>query len=329
MNANDGLGLPDHDPGEFPVGYSDPVENSALPWVSAYDPDQPDPVPTDRLAEESAWEFEGAEENGQNDRLAPPDLLAAFSDQDQPPSEGGPSHRVSSGVSGIDLRDYSRNPQGKGWGSPCSGTRARVQVGAAAVSVDVRVAELVGTIMRNAEGLGYRHRAADTGAYNCRKIAGTNSWSNHAWALAIDINWQSNPYTSPLRTDIPEWYRHLFNRYGFAWGGDYYGRKDAMHFEFMGTPAQAVAATNLARAELSGGGGSWQPIVNAPLGQRILRKWMRGSDVAFVQRWHGIAADGYFGNDTVAAVRRTQERNRVTVDGIVGPVTWRLMGIRV
>jgi peptidoglycan hydrolase-like protein with peptidoglycan-binding domain len=83
--------------------------------------------------------------------------------------------------------------------------------------------------------------------------------------------------------------------------------------------------------ELLGGGGgdTWQPAVNAPLGQRILEKWMVGSDVAFVQRWHGIDDDGYYGDDTVAAVQATQRRNGATADGIVGPVTWRLMGVRV
>lgn len=35
-----------------------------------------------------------------------------------------------------------------------------------------------------------------------------------------------------------------------------------------------------------------------------------------------IAADGIFGPRTEAAVRLFQRDNRLTVDGIVGPVTW-------
>jgi uncharacterized protein with LGFP repeats len=46
----------------------------------------------------------------------------------------------------------------------------------------------------------------------------------------------------------------MWNRYGFAWGGNYNAPTlpDGMHHEFMGTPAQAQAATVLARNELGG-----------------------------------------------------------------------------
>jgi hypothetical protein len=82
--------------------------------------------------------------------------------------EGAPA------VPGIDLRDYSRNAQQKGWGTPCTSRRATVTLRVARVTVDVRIAELVGRIMRANEAQGYAYRAADTGAYNCRKIAGSS-----------------------------------------------------------------------------------------------------------------------------------------------------------
>ena len=45
--------LPDHDPGEFPEGFRDPVADPDLPFVVAYDDADPDPVPpADRLAAE-------------------------------------------------------------------------------------------------------------------------------------------------------------------------------------------------------------------------------------------------------------------------------------
>lgn len=153
-------------------------------------------------------------------------------------------------VPGINLADYSKGPLQRGWGNPCSGTMARVQLTVAAVSVDTRLAELVGLIMRANERDGYRYRAVDTGAYNCRKIAGTDTWSNHAWGAAVDCNWQSNPFTAALQTDRPAWEIDRWARYGWAWGGKYTGKKDAMHSEFMGTPAQAQAALVLARKEL-------------------------------------------------------------------------------
>ena len=65
--------------------------------------------------------------------------------------------------------------------------------------------------------------------------------SNHAWGLAIDGNAEENPMQSPLRTDMPvAVVRRLAARWGLRWGGDYSGRKDSMHFEFLGTPADVA-----------------------------------------------------------------------------------------
>jgi hypothetical protein len=56
---------------------------------------------------------------------------------------------------------------------------------------------------------------------------------------------------------MPTWMPLLWNRYGFAWGGNYNddgrsGKADSMHYEFMGTPADADAMTALALYELTG-----------------------------------------------------------------------------
>lgn len=113
----------------------------------------------------------------------------------------------------------------------------------------------------------YYIRASDTGAYNCRVIAGTSTWSNHAYATAVDVNWRSNPYSSHLITDMPadmirdiENIRTVDGTAVFRWGGRYSGSKDAMHFEVMVTPEQ------LARGIRGQGGFSVsdvQDIVNA------------------------------------------------------------------
>jgi Domain of unknown function (DUF1906)/D-alanyl-D-alanine carboxypeptidase/LGFP repeat len=164
-------------------------------------------------------------------------------------------------VPGVSLTDYSLTPQQKGWGAPCAAAHTTVTLSSGArVTVDSRVAELVQLVMEANIRQGYSYRAADTGAYNCRHIASNPAlpWSNHAWALAIDCNWGTNPQHSPLITDRPAWERARWNRFGFAWGGDYHSPTvpDAMHVEFMGTPAQAAAATVLARAELAATTGS-------------------------------------------------------------------------
>lgn len=101
---------------------------------------------------------------------------------------------------------------------------------------------------------GYRIRRADTGAYNFRKIRGGKGWSNHSWGTAIDINWNTNPMTNPLKTDMPmamieeiEAIRTVDGIRVFRWGGRYTRKKDAMHFEIMVTPkelARGLAGEN-------------------------------------------------------------------------------------
>ena len=88
----------------------------------------------------------------------------------------------------------------------------------------------------------------DDWGYNCRHIHSNpkEPWSNHAWGLAIDINADTNPNRSPLKTDMPAWVRQarpLMDNYGLRWGGTYHGTPDPMHLEFMGTPADADAIT--------------------------------------------------------------------------------------
>jgi D-alanyl-D-alanine carboxypeptidase len=90
--------------------------------------------------------------------------------------------------------------------------------------------------------------------YSCRCISGSSTPSNHSWGLAVDINAPANPYTSPLVTDMPSWMPDLWNEYGFRWGGDYSGSKDAMHYEFMGSVSDAANETAKAKANGLGGG---------------------------------------------------------------------------
>jgi hypothetical protein len=81
--------------------------------------------------------------------------------------------------------------------------------------------------------------------------------TGNSWGLAVDINSLANPYQFPRRTDMPTWMPLLWNRYGFAWGGNYnddgrLSKADSMHYEFMGSPADADALTSLALYELTG-----------------------------------------------------------------------------
>lgn len=101
---------------------------------------------------------------------------------------------------------------------------------------------------------GYRlDLNADDWGYNNRDIRGRpGTKSNHAWGLAIDINAISNPMTEAhpshagraghdsrgVHTDMPPETAGLAKKWGLTWGANYNGtRKDAMHFEFLGTPS--------------------------------------------------------------------------------------------
>ena len=99
-----------------------------------------------------------------------------------------------------------------------------------------------------------RSMAADnTSAFNCRPVAGTSRWSEHAYGRAIDINPVENPYVSGSHVS-PEKGRRYANRSlrvkgmihagdktvrafraeGWGWGGAWSGAKDYQHFSASG-----------------------------------------------------------------------------------------------
>ena len=59
----------------------------------------------------------------------------------------------------------------------------------------------------------------------------------------------------------------------------------------------------------------------------LLRKGDRGPEVKEVQEALEIPADGIFGSQTEASVKKFQSENGLDVDGIVGPKTWEALGI--
>lgn len=91
----------------------------------------------------------------------------------------------------------------------------------------------------------------NTSCFNARKVNGTDSWSLHAYGLAIDINPLYNPYVGADGTVLPvssEKYTdrtgsfdmkidehdrayEIFTEMGFEWGGSWNSVKDYQHFE--------------------------------------------------------------------------------------------------
>jgi peptidoglycan hydrolase-like protein with peptidoglycan-binding domain len=53
-----------------------------------------------------------------------------------------------------------------------------------------------------------------------------------------------------------------------------------------------------------------------------------GDAVSRLQSALHLSADGNFGSETEAAVKRLQARHGLTVDGVVGPATWSVLGIK-
>jgi hypothetical protein len=129
------------------------------------------------------------------------------------------------------------------------------------VTVDRRIVEAVHALNACLERHRYPTRRNDTGAYNCRKITGGTGYSLHAYGIALDINWQSNPYGPKLITNMPsamvndiKAIRTKGGALVWRWGGDYKNNKDAMHYEVACSPA--ALATGIA--------GSTAPTVPKP-----------------------------------------------------------------
>lgn len=59
-----------------------------------------------------------------------------------------------------------------------------------------------------------------------------------------------------------------------------------------------------------------------PILKSVLRKGSKGFDVIVLQKHLGITIDGDFGPATERAVKLHQERNKISIDGIIGPQTW-------
>lgn len=130
------------------------------------------------------------------------------------------------------------------------GRQKWTQAGVQSFTVHRDIAELVELLLKETQRRGYKLVRGWCWSYSNRAISGTSSPSNHSWGLAVDLNAPANPYTSHRVTDMPDWMPALWAEYGFAWGGNYSGEQDSMHYEFMGTPADAQGALAAARREL-------------------------------------------------------------------------------
>lgn len=152
-----------------------------------------------------------------------------------------------------------------------------------------------------------------------RKIRGSATrWSNHAWGLAIDYNAPAHPLGSRGTWQHPDAVRRVAARYGFRWGGDYSGRADEMHFEYMGTPTQAERLV--------------RRLDNIEEDDMALRRGDSGKNVAALQHrlkeWYGLSVtvDGQFGPATETALRAWEQSVGLEGDGVFSDMDYVLFG---
>jgi len=174
----------------------------------------------------------------------------------------------------------SADQRGWGGGWPNCHTASWVNVSGGGITITgVRreIAPIVKFGLDATAKKGYRLNAArDDWGGACRAIAGTRVASNHSWGLAIDLNAIRNPMGYSLRTDMPAWMIHLWGSLGFGWGGHYSNKKDAMHYEFLGTPRDAGrVVSNISRLLTY----KPKPVVKWPKLKRVLEPGDYGDDV--------------------------------------------------
>lgn len=136
---------------------------------------------------------------------------------------------------------------GPGWPTDNRRKCGWVVGGGVRLLVRAEIVELVSILLEQTVGRGYQLHSGQCWGYANRAIAGTNRPSNHSWGLAIDLNSTTNPMGPTLVTDMPAWMVGMWTECGFRWGGAYQGRKDAMHFEYMGSPSDVARDTTTAR----------------------------------------------------------------------------------
>lgn len=179
---------------------------------------------------------------------------------------------------------------------------------------------LVTELLNRTEAMGYN--ITSSGAFNCRRIAGTNKPSNHSRGRAIDINPAANPQSSTFKSDLPPRVVAMWEAHGFYWGGRYNPptKYDAMHFEYYDTPASV--AVNYRK--LTNGGA----VDNCKDSTATVKKGSRGEAVrdaqCLLQRkgFNPGTIDGIFGDGTHRATVAFQKSRGLKQDGIVGANTW-------
>jgi hypothetical protein len=143
-------------------------------------------------------------------------------------------------------------------------------------------------------------------------IEGSSTISNHAAACAWDINARKYPMGQPRARLMPAakitaCHAIIATAGGvLRWGGDYTGRPDVMHWEVVGTPAEAHAFANTLRKAA-------QPVETVTF------------SVSYPLLGEGDDDNLRPGYDVI---RRVQRELKITDDGVWGPKTSAALGAK-
>lgn len=233
-----------------------------------------------------------------------------------------------------------RTQQALGWGNPDAAdfrSRNITTLTTAGISVTVNrlLVPIFDRLIDGIDALGANlDQKRDDWGYANRDIRGVpGSKSYHAWGLAVDLDATENPLGA-TRTTFPERpTRDLAHALGLRWGLDYDGRKDPMHFEFVGSVADAKRIAQriqrppfpLKRDHFYGHKRTearWQAKCHDGYGSRADEAAVRR-----IQKWVGVKQDGWFGWETKEAVMRKQRESGIKPTGRVDLATARAFNI--
>ena len=209
------------------------------------------------------------------------------------------------------------------WGPPCSFRSAKFKFWTdVTITVDARIVDACKALDNVFRKWNYKPTGPDVGAFVCRKITGGTGYSLHAYGIAVDVNWQDNPYSAAnkLITDMPagmvdaiEAIRTNNGKPVWGWGGRYRSIKDAMHYEIVCTPADLATGikdgVKLTKTQLL----YWWLWAGK---EAVKRPFLRpGSEadpgkvrhIKDAQKALGLTQTGTYGPATVAKVKAFQE----------------------
>ncbi|MFZ1542184.1 MAG: M15 family metallopeptidase, partial [Candidatus Microthrix parvicella] len=201
------------------------------------------------------------------------------------------------------------------WAPACTAPFARLNLyGEGVVTVDVLIVDAVKALNAVLIDWDYRTRRADTGAYNCRQITGGTSYSLHAYGIAVDLNWNTNPYGRTLVTDMAigmieaiEGIRTAGGVQVWRWGGRYSNNKDAMHFEVVASPAE------LARGIQSQTTTNTERLIVTPEDERKIQAMLDTQGNRIIEFLTAVIADN-FATSLNKVAKWTKAMSDLTVD---------------